>query len=81
MTTAEKTTAKEFAELIERADRDQRRALLEEAVAAELAKRQPVEQAPRVKPAAVRSQMTAAEKSRYIQKYGREAYERLPWSA
>ena len=71
--------SRELGELLERVSREDRRALIEEEAARQLARRQadqpeqPKLQAPK------RSQMSPRDKSQYIQKHGLERYNRLDW--
>jgi hypothetical protein len=67
---------------LELADRERKLAVLvEQRVAAELAKRAEAEQqAQQVGEDLRRSQMTPGQKSRYIRQFGKLAYDQLPWS-
>jgi hypothetical protein len=72
----------QLAEIINDLDREERRALVEQEVAERLARerRGPAPELKAIAPQPKRRDMTAAEKSRYIEAHGIVEYQKLPWS-
>ena len=71
--------SRELGELLDRVSREDRRALIEEEAARQLARRQADQPEQPRPPAPKRSQMSPRDKSQYIQKHGLERYNRLDW--
>jgi hypothetical protein len=71
--------SRELEDLLARIDRDERRALVEEEAARQIAARQRREPPP-PPPVLKRSEMSPAEKSRYIREHGVARYNELDWA-